>query len=147
MLLLAGIAVVLVIVVAATVAFHVRVDDTGFTVRSVLGIPRFRVPLAEVATAAKVEVNPMGEFGGWGMRLGADRRFGIILRAGEAIEVARTNGKRLVVTVDDAGTGAGLLEALMAGRRRPALTEPAGRGWLRPWPTPPPTPGASSTPT
>ena len=33
---------------------------------------------------------------------------------GEAIEVARRNGKRLVVTVDDAGTGAGLLEALVA---------------------------------
>lgn len=113
-LLLAGIAIVLVIVVAATVAFHVRVDETGFTVRSVLGIPRFRVPLADVATAARVDVNPVGEFGGWGMRLGADRRFGIILRAGEAIEVARSNGRRLVVTVDDAGTGAGLLEALTA---------------------------------
>ena len=29
-------------------AFHVRVDDAGLTVRSVLGIPRFRVPLREI---------------------------------------------------------------------------------------------------
>ncbi|GAA1958240.1 DUF1648 domain-containing protein [Microbacterium deminutum] len=112
--LLTGTALVLVILAATTVAFHVRVDDDGLTVRSVLGIPRFRVPLGEVSSAAEVEVNPMGEFGGWGLRLGADRRFGIILRAGDAIEVARTSGRRLVVTVDDAATGAGLLQALKA---------------------------------
>jgi hypothetical protein len=112
--LLGGLAVLIAILAATSVAFHVRADDGGLTVRSVVGIPRFRVRLAEMSTASKVEINPMGEFGGWGLRLGADRRFGIILRAGEAIEVARTNGKRLVVTVDDAGTGAGVLEALMA---------------------------------
>jgi hypothetical protein len=107
------VALLLIVVAATTVSFHVRVDDGGLTVRSVAGIPRFRVPLGEIATAASVEVNAMGEFGGWGLRLGADRRFGIILRSGEAIEVARKNGKRLVVTVHDAATGAGLLEALV----------------------------------
>ncbi len=111
---LAFLTVVLVILAATTVAFHVRVDDDGLRAWSVLGIPRFHVPVAEVASAAKVDVNPMGEFGGWGLRWSVDRRFGVVLRAGAAIEVTRTNGRRFVVTVDDAETGAALLEALVA---------------------------------
>lgn len=108
------VAVVLLALVAMTVAFHVRIDDTGMRVDSLLGIPRFRVPLAEVASAARVEVDAMGEFGGWGLRVGTGRRFGVVLRGGEAIEVTRRSGRRFVVTVDDARTGAALLEALTA---------------------------------
>ncbi|KJL44813.1 DUF1648 domain-containing protein [Microbacterium trichothecenolyticum] len=112
--LVTGIALLLLVLAATTLAFHVRVDDTGLHVDSVLGIPRFHVPLADVVSAARVEVNPMGEFGGWGLRLSTGRRFGVVLRTGEAIEVLRRSGKRFVVTVDDAGTGAALLEALVA---------------------------------
>jgi hypothetical protein len=54
-------------------------------------------------------VNPLAEFGGWGWRWGADGRVGVVLRAGEGIQVTRTNGKRFVVTVDDAQTGASVL--------------------------------------
>jgi len=118
---LLGVVAALALVLAATtVAFHVRVDDRGLHVDSVLGLPRFRVPLVDVASAARVEVNAMGEFGGWGVRLGTGRRFGVVLRNGEAIEVVRRNGKRFVVTVDDAATGAGLLEALVARVARTA---------------------------
>jgi hypothetical protein len=113
--------IILVALAATSLAFHVRVDEAGLTVRSVLGIPRFRVPLGEIVTASKVDVNPMGEFGGWGLRLSVDRRFGVVLRAGEAIEVTRTSGRRFVITVDDAGTGAGLLQALV---ERDAATRP-----------------------
>ncbi|MCC2030694.1 DUF1648 domain-containing protein [Microbacterium allomyrinae] len=112
--LLTGVAVVLLGFAATTVAFHVRVDDSGLHVDSALGIPRLRVPLDDVASAARVDVNPMGEFGGWGLRLSTGRRFGVILRTGEALEVTRIDGKRFVVTVDDALTGAALLEALVA---------------------------------
>ncbi|HEY9306466.1 MAG TPA: DUF1648 domain-containing protein [Microbacterium sp.] len=111
--LLVGIAVLLLALAATTLAFHVRVDDSGLHVDSVLGIPRFHVPLGDIESAAGVDVNPMGEFGGWGLRLSTGRRFGVVLRAGEAIEVLRRSGKRFVVTVDDAGTGAALLEALV----------------------------------
>ena len=111
--LLTGIALLLLVFAATTLAFHVRVDDTGLHVDSVLGVPRFHVPLTDVVSAARVEVNPMGEFGGWGLRLSTGRRFGVVLRTGEAIEVLRRSGKRFVVTVDDAGTGAALLEALV----------------------------------
>lgn len=112
--LLTAVAAILVFFAATTLAFHVRVDDTGLHVESVLGIPRFRVPLSDVASAARVTVNPMGEFGGWGVRIApSGRRFGVVLRTGEALEVTRRNGRRLVVTVDDAETAAALLEALV----------------------------------
>jgi len=118
--LLTAVAVILLFFAATTLAFHVRVDDTGLHVVSVLGIPRFHVPLADVASAARVTVNPMGEFGGWGVRIApSGRRFGIVLRTGEALEATRRNGRRFVVTVDDAETAAALLEALVqrAGAR------------------------------
>ncbi|MFE5407960.1 DUF1648 domain-containing protein [Microbacterium sp. NPDC056569] len=111
--LLTGVALLLLVFAETTLAFHVRVDDTGLHVDSLLGFPRFHVPLAEVTSAARVDVNPVGEFGGWGLRLSTGRRFGVVLRTGEAIEVLRRSGKRFVVTVDDAGTGAALLEALV----------------------------------
>lgn len=110
------VAVVFVVVAAATVtstAFHVRVDENGLTVRSEFGLPKFNVPLAEVASAEEIWVNPMGMFGGWGMRW-APGRFGVVLRTGPAIEVTRHSGKQFVVTVDDADTGAALLSALAA---------------------------------
>ena len=110
---LTGLTLVLLLAAATTLAFRVRVDGTGLHVDSVLGIPRFHVPLADVASAARVHVEPMGEFGGWGLRLGAGHRFGVVLRRGDAIEVTRRSGKRFVVTVDDARTGAALLEALV----------------------------------
>ena len=112
--LLGVVGVLLLVLAATTVAFHVRVDDSGLSVDSVLGLPRFRLRLADIASAAAVDVNPMGEFGGWGLRLSVDRRFGVVLRQGEAIEVTRANGRRFVVTVDDAATGAALLQALIA---------------------------------
>lgn len=110
------VAVVFVVVAAASVtstAFHVRIDEGGLTVRSEFGLPKFNVPLADVVSAEEIFVNPMGMFGGWGMRW-APGRFGVVLRTGPAIEVTRHSGKQFVVTVDDAETGASLLVALAA---------------------------------
>lgn len=98
------------IAIAATSVFHVRVDAEGLTVTSLLGYPRMRVPANEIVSVAAVQVNPVGEFGGWGLRW-APGRTGVVTRTGEGIEVHRTSGKSLTVTVDDAATGAALLEA------------------------------------
>lgn len=109
--------VVLLLAAATSTAFHVRADESGLTVRSELGFPRFTVPLADIASAEEIWVNPMGMFGGWGMRW-VPGRFGIVLRTGPGIEVTRHSGKQFVVTVDDAATGAALLTALVARAAR-----------------------------
>ncbi len=109
---IAGIVSVLLIAAAAsTLNFSIRVDAGGLTVTSVLGIPRFHVPLADVEAVRATTVTPMADFGGWGVRY-VPGRFGVVLRTGEAIEVARRNGRLFVVTAPDAATGAALLEAL-----------------------------------
>lgn len=102
--------------------FHVRIDDSGLTVTSAAGWPRVHVPLSGVRDATHVEVDPMGEFGGWGMRWAPNGKFGVVIRKGPGIEVRRTNGKTFTVTVDDAQTGAALLNGLIA------RTAPRSRG-------------------
>ncbi|NNU28081.1 DUF1648 domain-containing protein [Isoptericola sediminis] len=104
---------VLTLLFAAMFAFRVRVDATGLTARSVLGWPGTHVPADEVVAASVVHVDPFREFGGWGWRVGfRGGRIGIVLRAGEALLVERTGERSLVVTVDDAATGAALLNTL-----------------------------------
>ena len=117
-----GLVILTVLVLALllmTCAFHVRVDEHGLSVISVAGFPRIHVPLAEIARAEPVSVNPMGEFGGWGLRWApGGSGFGVVLRTGPGIRVTRTNGKAFTVTTDDAETGAALLNALGARATR-----------------------------
>lgn len=111
--LLAAVGLLLLAAAATTLAFRVRVDKGGLSVTSVFGIPRFRVPLDEIISVTTVQVEPVGQFGGYGLRI-APGRFGVILHRGAAIEVERRSGRRFVVTVDDAATGAALLQGLLA---------------------------------
>jgi len=94
------------------VAFDVSVDERGLVARSLLGWPTLRVPLDEVVAAGVATVQPLKDFGGWGYRLGRGGRTGIVLRGGDALEVRRTGDRVAVITVDDAATGAALLNTL-----------------------------------
>lgn len=108
---LTGVTVVLAAAAATSTAFRVRVDNSGLTVTSVVGFPRFHVPLADIRDAEAVSVVPAAEFGGWGLRW-VPGRFGVVVRTGPALQVNRRTGRQFVVTVDDAATGAALLQAL-----------------------------------
>lgn len=90
--------------------FHVRADATGLSVRSALGWPHLRVRLADITAVEVRDINAMGDFGGWGWRLGPGSQ-GLITRSGPALWVERRAGRAVVVTVDDAATGAGVLQA------------------------------------
>ena len=105
---------------SATTTFHVRVDEGGLSAVSALGVPRLGVALKDVADAGVVNVNGLAEFGGWGVRQ-RPGALGVILRNGPSLQVTRRNGKRLVITVDDASTAAALLTALA---RRAASSPP-----------------------
>ena len=91
----------LLVLACATFVFRVRVDPQAH-VRSSIGAPEFRIPLDDIAEARVTTVHPTAEFGGWGIRIGLDGRFGIVLHSGEALQVARRDGRVFVVTVDDA---------------------------------------------
>lgn len=111
------IAVIVLVFVAVLVVtntwWRVSADRRGFTVRGALGWPSKRIALQDIRTVQVVEVTPTRDFGGYGWRWTVDGRSGVILRAGPAIEVTASSGKRFVVTVDDAETGAGVIAALL----------------------------------
>lgn len=109
---------VLIVAFLTTTEFRVTAGRAGLVVRSVIGWPAFRVAAGELEHVEITTIEPMTDFGGWGLRIaltrgGARRAFGVVMRAGEAIEVTRRDGRVLVVTVDDAATGASVLAAAM----------------------------------
>jgi uncharacterized membrane protein len=74
--------------------------------------PKVRIPLAQIEQVNTLDVNPM-QWGGWGYRgsLTLMRQAALVVRKGEGIRCNLRNGKVFVVTVDDATTGAAVLEA------------------------------------
>ena len=66
----------------------------------------------EAMERAEVEqVNPMA-YGGWGYRLRPGVR-AVVTRGGEALRLVRTGKADLVLTVDDAATGAGVINSIL----------------------------------
>lgn len=114
----AGIIAFVTILLVLTGRWQVEVDHTGMTVRPLISWPRTHLRLDEVIQAEVVSVSPLGQFGGWGYRVGRDGAVGIVVRSGEALKVQRTGDRFLVVTVDDATTGAALLNTLADRARR-----------------------------
>lgn len=110
-LLLAAAAVLLACVTVAVL--QARCDATGLTVRyGLLGWPVQRIPMAEIESAHVVDLDPM-EWGGWGYRWSPQQNgAAAVTRRGPAIVVQRVDGRRFAVTVDDAATGAGVLNDL-----------------------------------
>lgn len=96
--------------------FRVRIDRGGVLVRSALGVPRWRIPLDEVDSVAVAEVQPLRDYGGWGLRQAAGR-VAIVLRAGEALEIGRRGRRPLVVSLRDADGAAAVLRALLERER------------------------------
>lgn len=97
--------------------WQVQVDARGLTARGTFGWPRLHVPADEVERADVVQVRPLREYGGWGLRTSVRGTVGVVIRTGEAIAVERSGGRRMVVTVDDAATGAALLNTYAARSR------------------------------
>ncbi|MFT4233967.1 MAG: hypothetical protein QM607_03045, partial [Microbacterium sp.] len=71
---LSAIGVLTVFAVISCVVFHITVDDTGLTVRSFVGFPCIRIARGDIARVQVVDVNPMGECGGWGWRYGIGKK-------------------------------------------------------------------------
>jgi hypothetical protein len=103
---------VVALLVGLFTAVRVTVDEGGMRVGfGWFGWPRRRLRLEDISRAEVVAVRPIA-YGGWGYRI----RPGVtalIVRAGPAIRVVRPDKRDLVVTVDDAERGAGVLNDLL----------------------------------
>jgi hypothetical protein len=114
-----GLAATFAVVGVAFLAFatvHVSVGRGGVRVRSgPFGWPSVRFGLAQIESAAAVDVKPLG-MGGWGYR-GSVRVFGRAswtLRGGPGLELHLTGGRRFAVTVDDPDQAAAVVNGLLA---------------------------------
>lgn len=114
----AGTIGVLTILLLALGRWKVTIDHTGLNARPFTMWPRIHIQLDEVVSADTTAVRPLGDFGGWGYRVGKGGTVGIVVRTGSAIRIERTGGRSLVITVDDAKTGAALLNTLADRARR-----------------------------
>jgi Protein of unknown function (DUF1648) len=81
------------------------------------GLPRVNVPIDKIVQASALDVRPM-KWGGWGYRgsLKVMKRAAMVVRAGDGIRLDLVGGLVLVVTVDDAATGAAVLQTAIASR-------------------------------
>lgn len=120
---LVGTAITLLLLVFFLGAFHVSVGRQGVSIRSYAGWPRLRIPLEQIDSASVVNISPIAETGGWGWRLIPGRGLGVITRSGSALQVTRDDDRILLVTVDDAQTGASVLAALLDRQRGEQVDE------------------------
>lgn len=98
-------------VACLTLTWRVRIDDNGLTARPAIGLPRVRIPLDHIRDASVVQVSPVNDFGGWGLRH-SSYGTGVILRTGDALRLEQ-NGGAFTITLDDVPRAAGLVQALL----------------------------------
>jgi hypothetical protein len=97
-------------------AITVAVGPAGLKVRfGPFGWPVIRVPLAAIEGIEVEAVEPLA-YGGWGYRVMPGVR-AVVIRRGVGLRIRRTGRPDLVVTVDDAGTAAGVLAAHLEAHR------------------------------
>ncbi|HEV2756730.1 MAG TPA: hypothetical protein VG318_13250 [Actinomycetota bacterium] len=98
-----------------TMSVSVTVGESAVTVAGgPFRIPLWTIPLEDLVEARAERVRPR-QYGGWGYHAKGGRRC-LIVRAGDALVLKRKAAADVVVTVDGAGEGAALVNALIARR-------------------------------
>ncbi len=96
---------------AAVLRFRVVLDGDGLRVLC-LGAPVIEYGAEEFAEADVRTVEPFAEFGGWGLRVRARRRYGVVTRRGPGVTVRTGSGDSLTVTTDRAAEFAAAVNSL-----------------------------------
>ncbi len=104
------------LIIAGLSRIGVSADQRGLTVSyGWWAWPRTVIPVRDMASVDAIDIDP-GQWGGWGYR-GSLRLFdraAVVLRSGEGLRVKLRNGSTFAVTVDDAATGAAVLQRELA---------------------------------
>ncbi|ORI19596.1 DUF1648 domain-containing protein [Rhodococcus sp. 1168] len=95
--------------------YQLVVDESGIGVRS-LGMAAFDYSIDEVTGASVREVDPFGDFGGWGLRVKGRGNYAVAVEKGPAAFITFANGQRLTITSDRAEEIVGVLNTLASRR-------------------------------
>ena len=114
---MAGVALLVTLLMAglaAAMTAAVTIDERGVRVRALKVIPWLTVDLGWISGAEVIQVDPLRDFGGWGMRVGRSGARGFITSHGPAIRVDCGSEAARVVTIDDAERAVATLNTLVA---------------------------------
>ncbi|MCA1220834.1 hypothetical protein [Streptomyces sp. 8L] len=102
----------------AFVHVGVRIDEDCLEVRcGHMGVPRRRIPLAQVLDADFAPRVTPRQWGGWGYRWRPEMGTAVVVRKGEGLVLRMSDGRDFTVTVDDARSAVRVLRArCRAGR-------------------------------
>lgn len=89
----------------------VIVDRHGLKVKLIGLVTAKSIAIEDIRTVRAIDLEP-NEWAGWGYRV-VPGGSAVVLRRGPAIEVGLANARRFAVTVDDAVTGAAVLNGLV----------------------------------
>jgi flagellar biosynthesis protein FliP len=81
--------------------FTLKVDSTRITVSALLSYPKVSIRGDQLLHISTSQVDPLGDFLGWGFRKRGPRDYGFITRGGPAVAIESANGTRLTATVPD----------------------------------------------
>ena len=127
-------------IVAALVPYgglRVAITPQRLAVRlGVLGLPLLRLPLDQIAAVEVLSFNPLGDFGGWGVRYSFRKRmWGYFFANTRGVKIQTTAGKQYLIGSDhpehlarvcEAARACGLHFVIAAGIIRPG-THPETR--------------------
>ncbi|MCN9240381.1 hypothetical protein NGF19_06150 [Streptomyces sp. RY43-2] len=109
------------LVLFGTLAFvhvAVKVDEDTLEVRcGHIGLPRRRIPLAQVAGADFAPRVTPCQWGGWGYRWRPEKGTAVVVRRGEGLVLRLWDGHTFTITVDNAESAVRVIRA----RLRPSL--------------------------
>lgn len=118
------------LVLFGTLAFvhvAVRVDDRAMEVRcGHIGVPRRRIPLAQVVGADFAPRLTPCQWGGWGYRWRPEKGTAVIVRRGEGLVLRLGDGRTFTVTVDDAQSAVRVIRARLHRPAPPVPPAPTG---------------------
>lgn len=96
--------------------WSVEIDGRGVSARSAYGWPRVHVTTDEIDSVTVIDVHPLRDWAGWGLRFNRKGDTGIVLRSGSAVSINGKNGRRTVITAQRSEQAADALNQVLDKR-------------------------------
>ncbi len=116
---LAMLCIVLPVFVLFYGGMRVSVTPERFAIRfGVFGAPLLWLPLKSIVASEAVSFNPLGDFGGWGIRYSSKLGWGYFLSGAKGVRLETASGRRFIIGSDDAGKLAAVCQAALKSSGR-----------------------------
>jgi len=113
------IGLVVAMAIAGSLSFwFVEINEHEVEIRSTYAWPRISVATADIDSAAVVDVRPLRDWAGCGLRFNGMGDSAVVLRSGAGLSINRKGGRRTVITARNSEQAADFLNRLLERDRR-----------------------------